>query len=83
MLRLASRLNYLAGQPAVLPLRSDVAPDRWQLFTPRGQWQELAAQGRELRVSFSDLPGTYRLRADDFMIFPWLSITPIVVPFVI
>jgi hypothetical protein len=56
------KLNYLAGETAVLPNNPDRHPDRYQLFTPLGQPQEsLAADGRVV-VRFTEYPGAYRLK---------------------
>jgi hypothetical protein len=57
-----TRLNYLAGETAVLPNNPDRHPDRYQLFTPLGQPQEsVAAEGRVV-VRFTEYPGAYRLK---------------------
>jgi hypothetical protein len=56
------KLNFLVGEPA--RLRAASAPDaaRAQLFTPRGDWRELSAEGGELVYRFTEVPGTYRLK---------------------
>ncbi len=56
------KLNYLAGDTAVLPNNPERHPDRYQLFTPLGQPQEaLATEGR-VTVRWTESPGAYRLR---------------------
>jgi hypothetical protein len=56
------RLNYVAGEPAVLPNDSRIHPDRYQLFTPSEQPQEVRAQGGDVVVRFTDRAGAYRLK---------------------
>lgn len=57
-----ARLNYLTGETAVL--RNDPAsqPERYQLFTPLDEPQDVLARDGRLIVRFTDNPGAYRLR---------------------
>jgi hypothetical protein len=57
-----SRLNLLTGQAAVLPNDETIYPDRYQLFTPLDQPQEVVARDGRLTIRFTDNPGGYRLR---------------------
>ncbi len=56
-------LNYQVGQLAQLNVPVQAA-QRWPMMTPRGDWQEVASSGGEIRVTFVDYPGVYRLKAD-------------------
>jgi hypothetical protein len=56
-------LNYQVGQLAQLAVPVQ-ASQRWPMMTPRGDWQEVASSGGEIRVTFVDYPGVYRLKAD-------------------
>ena len=60
-----TRLNYAVGEEASLKIESNRTPKRFQLFTPKGDWQEVSAAGRDVHVSFTEQPGTYRLKSDD------------------
>lgn len=55
-------LNYFVGQTAVLPNRRGRDPERYQLFTPLDQPQDVAAAGDKLVVRFTEYPGAYRLK---------------------
>lgn len=55
-----ARLNYLCGETAVLP--NDAGPDRYQLFTPSEQPQDVTPRDGRLTVRFTEHPGGYRLR---------------------
>jgi hypothetical protein len=57
-----TRLNLLAGETAVLPNDPAEYPDRYQLFTPLDQPQDVLARDGRLSVRFTDQPGAYRLR---------------------
>lgn len=57
-----TRLNLLAGETAVLPNDPADYPDRYQLFTPLEQPQDVLARDRRVTVRFTDNPGAYRLR---------------------
>jgi hypothetical protein len=57
-----SRLNLLAGETAVLPNDPALYPDRYQLFTPLDQPQDVTARDGRLTIRFTDNPGAYRLR---------------------
>jgi hypothetical protein len=57
-----TRLNLLAGETAVLPNDPAEFPERYQLFTPLDQPQDVLAREGRLTVRFTDNPGAYRLR---------------------
>jgi hypothetical protein len=57
-----TKLNYLAGETAALPNVRDKHPERYQLFTPMDQSQDVTADEGQLIVSFTELPGAYRLK---------------------
>ena len=57
-----ARLNLLAGETAVLPNDAADYPDRYQVFTPLDQPQDVLAKDGRLTIRFTDQPGTYRLR---------------------
>ena len=57
-----SRLNLLAGETAVLPNDPAEFPERYQLFTPLDQPQDVLARDGRVTVRFTDNPGAYRLR---------------------
>ncbi len=57
-----TRLNLLAGETAVLPNDPAEYPERYQLFTPLEQPQDVLARDRRVTVRFTDNPGAYRLR---------------------
>jgi len=59
----SERLNLLTGQPAQFRLPTGTAAGRYELFTPRGDWQEIAPSDGVLRVPFTENPGTYRLKS--------------------
>ena len=59
-----SRLNLQAGETAVLPNDETIYPDRYQLFTPLDQPQEVPAREGRVTVRFTDQPGAYRLRGN-------------------
>ncbi len=54
-------LNYEVGQSAWLPT-PDRQTQRYSMFTPRGDWVELAAADGQVSMPFTELPGAYRLR---------------------
>jgi hypothetical protein len=56
------KLNYLAGETAVLANRPVQDPERYQLFTPSEQPQDVTAAGGKLVVKFTECPGAYRLK---------------------
>jgi len=56
------RLNYVAGETAVLPNDSRIHPDRYQLFTPSEEPQEARSQDGEVVVRFTEHAGAYRLK---------------------
>ena len=57
-----SRLNLLAGETAILPNDPTEYPERYQLFTPLDQPQEVLSRDGRVTVRFTDQPGAYRLR---------------------
>jgi len=57
-----TRLDLLAGETAVLPNDPAEYPDRYQLFTPLEQPQDVIARDGHMTVRFTDHPGAYRLR---------------------
>jgi hypothetical protein len=57
-----TRLNLLAGETAVLPNDPAEYPDRYQLFTPLDQPQDVLASGGRVTIRFTEQPGAYRLR---------------------
>jgi len=57
-----SKLNYLSGETAVIPLSPERDPDRFQLFGPTGETQDVVARDRRLSVRFTEIAGQYRLK---------------------
>jgi len=57
-----TKLNYLAGETASLPNARDKEPERYQLFTPLDQPQDVTAADGQLVIKFTELPGAYRLK---------------------
>ena len=57
-----SRLNLLAGETVVLPNDPAEYPDRYQLFTPLDQPQDVLARDGRVTIRFTEHPGAYRLR---------------------
>ena len=57
-----TRLNYTAGETAVLANDPAADPDRYQLFTPLEQPQEIRPRDGEITVRFTEHAGVYRLR---------------------
>jgi hypothetical protein len=57
-----ARLNYLTGETAVLRNDPATQPDRYQLFTPLDEPQDVLARDGRLTIRFTDNPGAYRLR---------------------
>jgi hypothetical protein len=58
----ATRLNLLCGQTAVLPNEAGRYPQRYQLFPPSEQPQDVLANDGQLTIRFTLQPGLYRLR---------------------
>lgn len=56
------KLNYFTGETAVLPNDASNLPDRYQLFTPLDEPQDITARDGRVTVRFTDNPGAYRLR---------------------
>jgi hypothetical protein len=59
-----SQLNYSAGETAVLANDPDKDPQRYQLFTPAEEPQEITAGDDQVVVTFTERPGAYRLRGN-------------------
>ncbi len=59
-----TKLNYLAGETAILPNNPDRYPERYQLFTPLDQPQEVVAADGRIIVRFTEYPGAYRLKGN-------------------
>jgi hypothetical protein len=57
-----ARLNYMAGDTASLPNSRDKYPQRYQLFTPLDQPQDVTASEGRVVVKFTEYPGAYRLK---------------------
>jgi hypothetical protein len=57
-----ARLNYLAGEAAMLPNNRDKYPQRYQLFTPLDQPQDITSADGRIVVKFTEYPGAYRLK---------------------
>ena len=57
-----ARLNYLAGETATLPNKRDKYPQRYQLFTPLDQPQDVTSADGRVVVKFTEYPGAYRLK---------------------
>ena len=57
-----SRLNFSVGETAVIPNSRFRYPDRYQLFTPLEQPQDVVAVDERVQVKFTEYPGTYRLK---------------------
>lgn len=58
----ATRLNLLCGQTAVLPNEAGRYPQRYQLFPPSDQPQDVLAKDGQVTIRFTLQPGLYRLR---------------------
>lgn len=58
----ATRLNYSIGETAVLANDTSEHPERYQLFTPLEEPQELRAHDGEVVVRFTERVGAYRLK---------------------
>ena len=56
------KLNYLAGETAVLSNDPQQDPLRYQLFLPGEQLQDVVAGERDLTVKFTEAAGAYRLK---------------------
>jgi hypothetical protein len=57
-----TRLNYQAGDTAVLPNDPAKDPERYQLFSPLEEPQDVLARDERVTVRFTDNAGAYRLR---------------------
>lgn len=57
-----TRLNYQAGETAVLANDPASDPERYQLYSPLEEPQDVLARDERLTVRFTDNPGAYRLR---------------------
>lgn len=56
------RLNYMAGETAILVNSRDRYPERYELFSPLDQPQDIVAEDGRLIVKFTEYPGAYRLK---------------------
>lgn len=59
-----TKLNYVVGETAMLPNSSERYPERYQLFTPLGQPQDVTAAEGKIVVKFTEYPGAYRLKGN-------------------
>lgn len=59
-----TKLNYMAGETATLANSRDRYPERYQLFTPLGQPQDVTAAEGKIVVKFTEYPGAYRLKGN-------------------
>jgi hypothetical protein len=57
-----SRLNYRTGEVATLVNDASRDPERYQLFPPSENPQEVVARQGTLTVGFTEQPGAYRLK---------------------
>ena len=57
-----TRLNYHCGETAILPNDPALFPERYQIFTPLDEPQDLLARDGRVTVRFTENPGAYRLR---------------------
>jgi hypothetical protein len=57
-----SRLNYRTGETATLVNDPSRDPERYLLFPPSEDPQEVVARGGQLLVAFTEQPGAYRLK---------------------
>lgn len=60
--RQGARMNYSAGETAVLNNRAGVDPERYQLFPPQGDVREVIAHEGRVTVRFTEYLGAYRLK---------------------
>jgi hypothetical protein len=59
------RLNYQVGQSAtVTGIGQESVPERFQVFTPRGDWHVVTSDGNDVVIRFTETPGTYRLKTN-------------------
>jgi hypothetical protein len=58
------RLNYVAGSYVALMNSKDRDPERYQLFSPADEPQELVARESRVEINFTEVPGTYRLKGN-------------------
>jgi len=56
------RLNYLAGQTALISSRSRREPTRYALYSPEGYLQDKTVQDGTLTIKGTNLLGTYRVK---------------------
>ena len=59
------RLNYETGEVATMRHRIGPVPRQYLVATPQGTWEDVRSEGDEVRVRFTELPGTYRVIAKD------------------
>jgi hypothetical protein len=58
------RLNYRAGETASLQNDLERHPERYQVFTPNAEVQDISARDGAVTIRFNDRPGVYRLRGN-------------------
>lgn len=58
------RLNYVAGETAVLQNNPERHPSSYRVFSPQGEVQDVAVRDNLVTIRFNDRAGTYRLRGD-------------------
>lgn len=56
------QLNFVTGEPAELKNNAATDPNRYQLFTPKGQPHDVLVNEGRISVSYTDTPGAYRLK---------------------
>lgn len=56
------RLNYRAGETVVLNNPPEIFPERYQLYTPLEEPQDVLAREGKLTIRVTEHPGAYRLR---------------------
>ena len=57
-----SRLNYHTGETATVVNEPGRDPDRYQLFPPSEDPQEVVSRAGRLSIAFTEQPGAYRLK---------------------
>jgi len=57
-----SRVNYQVGEMVSLRNDSGLFPEKYQLFTPTADLQEVQPVENQIQVSFIESPGAYRLK---------------------
>ncbi|MBA61555.1 MAG: hypothetical protein CMJ76_04240 [Planctomycetaceae bacterium] len=57
-----SRLNYQVGEVVALRNEDGMFPEKYQLFTPNADLQQVQAVENQIQISFIESPGAYRLK---------------------